>query len=324
MNIANRWVLALVIVALGAWVAGRFTADPQVRVVGAPASAGPSLVAGPPPTAASSDGGRVAPPLQGSTTAAPSTAARQRSYAELIRRFPGGLQTEAQQALRAGDGARASEVARELGTCQSWAELREALERTGKQALLAQRYPEVTSSEQPRLDAFCQTAGPHAQELQDSLLLMAARQGLPDAVYWAHEMEKDPSGSASRLIGRWAMEGKDLRALRAVIYGMQPELFGLRMDDQNVARMALVLLAQTPEYADRQGVVNAIQLGQEIATYQRAGVGTKQAYEQLLTEKPPPVRFSELKLSPGDEHRAQAIVEALVRERRRQLTKPGP
>lgn len=58
-------------------------------------------------------------------------------------------------------------------------------------------------------------------------------------------------------------------------------------------------------------------------TYQRAGVGTKQAYEQLLTEKPPPVRFSELKLSPGDEHRAQAIVEALVRERRRQLTKPG-
>ncbi len=325
MGKGMNWAFATATLALAGIAAREFTANPQALPAPAPTAAEAFHDVQTPALAGSANMAGTAKRSQDIAITVPATTpatTRERTYASLNRRFPGGLQTEAEQALRAANGARALEVAREIGTCLSWADLREAMERNGKQELLAVKYPEMKSDEQPRIDAFCQTAGPNADELSKSLMLLAAQQGIRDAVYWAHELQQDPSGTSSRLIGRWAMEGADLRAVGQVIYGQHPEVFGLRMDDQNVARRAIVLLSQTPEYANESSVERMIQMGQEAANYQRAGVSSGQAYE-ALPNKPQSIKFAELALPPADEQRARDIVKGLIDARRRRLAAAG-
>lgn len=325
MTKGMKWAFAAALLTLAGLATREFTAKQGAHSAPAPAAVeassgaqAPSL-AGP---AADVDVAKRSEHAALPTPAATPAAPRERNYASLNRRFPGGLQTEALQALRASNGVRAFEVASEMAACTSWARLREEYDKRGKQEVLAAKYPELKSAEQARLDAFCQTAGPDMQNLENRLVLLAAQQEMRDAVYWAHDMELDPSGASSRLIGRWAMDGKDLLALRKVVYSRQPDIFGLHMDDQNVARKAAVLLAQTPEYANESGIERMIQLGQDTANYQRAGVSSSQAYE-ALPNKPPPVKFAEIALSPADEQRARDIVRALVEARHRRLTEAG-
>ncbi len=266
-----------------------------------------------------------APPLPQPRIAASEPAAPpvQRNDGTLGRDFPGGLQTEAQLAQRAGNAKRSLEVAKELGKCLHFQQTREEFERLGLQHKLAQLFPTQDPGEQARLDAFCQTAGPQGQAWMAQLLLAAAGQGLPEAVYWAHEDKLDPSGASSRLIGRWALQGSDLMALGKVMLDATPDVFGLSQEDLNVVRKASALLLDTPEYAARLGFKGMLSNAQESATYQRAGVSSWRAYEALPASKPPPVKFAELTLSPADEQRARDIVKALVEARRRRLAKAG-
>ncbi len=157
----------------------------------------------------------------------------------------------------------------------------------------------------------------------EQLLLLAASQGLPEAVYWAHEDKMDPTGASSRLIGRWALQGHDLLALGKVMLDATPDVFGLSQEDLNVVRKASALLLETPEFAARFGFQKTLENAQEKATYRRAGVSSWRAYEALPAGKPPLVKFAELSLSPADERRVQDIVNAMVAARRRLLAGAG-
>jgi hypothetical protein len=214
-------------------------------------------------------------------------------------------------------------VAKELGKCLHFQQTREEFERLGLQRKLAQLFPTQDPGERARLDAFCQTAGPNGQAWMEQLLLLAASQGLPEAVYWAHEDKIDPTGASSRLIGRWALQGHDLLALGKVMLDATPEVFGLSQEDLNVVRKASALLLETPEFAARFGFQKTLENAQEKATYRRAGVSSWRAYEALPAGKPPLVKFAELSLSPADERRVQDIVNAMVAARRRLLAGAG-
>ncbi len=251
------------------------------------------------------------------------TSGTPRLHADLVRRLPGGLQTEAQLALQAGQAGRAFEVAREISRCQYFKELRADYERRGLHAQLAQLLPDTDPAERARVDAFCQTAGATGPALMTQLVLLAAGQGLPDAVYWAYEEQLDPSGDSARQLGRWALAGQDFVALGKALLADRPDSLGLTAADMNVLRKASALLLVTPEYSARSAFRHLLQTAEETATYRQAGVQTSQAFAQLPAGLHPPVRFADLQLSPADEQRAQAVVDALVRLRRQQLQAAG-
>ena len=240
-----------------------------------------------------------------------------------MQQFPGGLQTEGQLALRAGDAKRALDVASELASCQYFQELRRDFEKRGMREQLAKMMPGADPAEQARVDAFCQTGGPAAQALKVQLALFAAQRGVPDAVYWVYEEQWDTSGDAQRQVGRWALAGQDLLAMGKVLLAAEPELLGLSTDDLNVVRKASAVLLEQPEFASRLGFKGILQTAQESASHRLAGVSSPQAYAQLPAGKASVVKFAELKLSSVDEQRAQSIVDALVSERRRQLAPEG-
>lgn len=321
LNSARSRVTLLMVVLLGlaAW---QLTNSPASRPeqARAPTHPGPVVVPG-----HSDAGGADAPRLPQATiaAAAPAAPSVQRNYRTLSRDFPGGLQTEAQLALRAGNAKRSLEVAKELGKCLHFQQTRAEFERLGLHHKLDQLFPTQDPGERARLDAFCQTAGPNGQVWMEKLLLLAASQALPEAVYWAHEDKMDPTGASSRLIGRWALQGNDLLALGTVMLDATPDVFGLSEEDLNVVRKASALLLDTPEYAARLGFKGMLTNAQESATFQRAGVSSWRAYEALPAGKPPLVKFAELSLSPADEQRVRDIVNALVEARRRQLAGAG-
>lgn len=265
-----------------------------------------------------------APGLAAPASPAPASASGDpRRHVDLVRRFPGGLQTEARLALQAGQSGRAFEVARELSRCQYFKDLRAGVEQRGQHALLARVLPDTDPAERARVDAFCQTAGASGPALMKQLVLLAAGQGLPDAVYWAYEEQLDPSGDSARLLGRWALAGQDFVALGKVLLADRPEALGLTAADMNVLRKASALLLVTPEYSARSAFRNLLRTAEEVATYRQAGVTTARAFAQLPAGLYPPVRFADLQLSPADEPRAQAVVDALVRLRRQQLKAAG-
>ncbi|MBB2487712.1 hypothetical protein H5407_20945 [Mitsuaria sp. WAJ17] len=213
-------------------------------------------------------------------------------------------------ALQAGKAVRAFEVAREMSRCQYFQELRADFERRGQSAQLAQLLPDTDPADRARVDAFCQTAGATGPALMKQLVLLAAGQGLPDAVHWAYEEQLDPSGDSARQLGHWAMAGQDLLALGKVLLAGRPETFGLSADDLNVLRKAAALVLETPEYAARAPFRDTVSIAQKAATSSSASPQTS-------------VRFADLQLSPADEQRAQAVVDALVRLRRQQLKAAG-
>lgn len=252
-----------------------------------------------------------------------STSGDPRRHADLVRRFPGGLQTEAQLALQTGPAGRAFEVARELSRCQYFKDLRAGYEQRGQHALMARVLPDTDPAERARVDAFCQTAGATGPALMKQLVLLAAGQGLPDAVYWAYGEQLDPSGNSARQLGRWALAGQDFLALGKALLADRPETLGLTAADMNVLRKAGALLLVTPEYSDDSSFRNLLRTAEELATYRQAGVSTSQAFAQLPAGLHPPVRFADLQLPPADEQRAQAVADALVRLRRQQLQAAG-
>lgn len=324
VNVAKRTAQGLLLLsallALGIWMFR------LVPVVGVPESAAPARLA---PASSKESAYRSEASETSRLSSASSTPLSAvngkdaRRYAVLIRKFPAGLGNEGQLALRAGDAKRALEVASELATCQYFQDLRLDFEQRGMQAQLAKLLPGTDSAEQARVDAFCQTGGATAQALKVQLALLAAGQGIPEAVYWVHEEQWDPSGSADRQIGRWALAGQDLLAMGKVLLAAKPELLGLSPDDLNVVRKASAMVLGQPEFASRLGFKGILQTAQESATDRLAGVTGTQAYAQLPAGRASVVKFAELKLSSVDEQRAQAIVDALVSERRRQLAPEG-
>jgi len=227
------------------------------------------------------------------------------------------LQTEAQLALRHGDGARAYEVAKEMAACQHSIRTRIEMEQLGLKPALERRRPAEDVAEQARIDAMCQTSGPEAQMLEHQLVLLAAAQGIPQAVYWAHEERLDPTGRAAQQIAQWALTGHDIASFNKVLLQAQPEVFSLNDADRDVIRKAAALAAQTPDVPSLWLMKRSLETAEEEASLVQAGVRGPAGHALYKEGKIPALKFAELHLSPDDERRAQALVEAMIQSRRR-------
>ena len=227
------------------------------------------------------------------------------------------MQTEAQLALRHGDGARAYEVAKEMAECQHSIRTRIEMEQLGLKPALERRHPAEDVAEQARIDAMCQTSGPEAQMLEHQLVLLAAAQGIPQAVYWAHEERLDPTGRAAQQIAQWALTGHDIASFNKVLLQAQPEVFSLNDADRDVIRKAAALAAQTPDVPSLWLMKRSLETAEEEASLVQAGVRGPAGHALYKEGKIPALKFAELHLSPDDERRAQALVEAMIQSRRR-------
>ena len=114
------------------------------------------------------------------------------SHSTLSKKYPSGLMTEAQLVLKAGDAAKAMDLADDIGFCLGIKGNREAMERLGRKQQLPVDSPLADAAEAARTEAFCQTMGPQGQVLQQQLLRRAAADGQVRAVVRVHREQLDP------------------------------------------------------------------------------------------------------------------------------------